>query len=114
MTRRTIARPVTLEGIGVHYGAQCRLTFVPAPSGTGIVFRRVDLPDRPTIPALIDFAVPVEPRTQLGEGSMSIQTPEHVLAAVFGYAIDDLEIHMDSAEPPIMDGSASAFVQALD
>jgi len=114
MTRRTIARPVTLEGIGVHYGAQCRLTFLPASSGTGVVFRRVDLPDRPTIPALIDFAVPVEARTQLGRGPVVIQTPEHVLAAVFGLGIDDLEIEVDAAEPPIMDGSAAAFVGALE
>jgi UDP-3-O-[3-hydroxymyristoyl] N-acetylglucosamine deacetylase/3-hydroxyacyl-[acyl-carrier-protein] dehydratase len=113
MSRRTIARPVTLEGIGVHYGASCRLTFMPAPSGAGIVFRRVDLPDRPTIPALIDFAVPVEARTQLGKDPVCIQTPEHVLAAVFACGIDDVEVEVDAAEPPIMDGSAAAFVEAL-
>jgi UDP-3-O-[3-hydroxymyristoyl] N-acetylglucosamine deacetylase / 3-hydroxyacyl-[acyl-carrier-protein] dehydratase len=113
MSRRTIARSVTLEGIGVHYGAACRLTFVPAPSGVGIVFRRVDLPDCPAIPAVIDFAVPVEARTQLGRDPISIQTPEHVLAAVFACGIDDVEIELNTAEPPIMDGSAAPFVDAL-
>lgn len=114
MSRRTIARPVSLEGIGVHYGAPCRLSFNPAPSGAGLVFRRSDLPGRPAIRASVDVAVPVESRTQLGEGTSSIQTPEHVLAAVFGCSIDDLEIELNGAEPPIMDGSAAAFVQALE
>ncbi|HEX4683651.1 MAG TPA: UDP-3-O-acyl-N-acetylglucosamine deacetylase [Gemmatimonadaceae bacterium] len=113
MSRRTIARPVSLEGVGVHYGASCRLSFLPAPSGTGVVFRRVDIPDRPMIPALIDVAVPVAARTQLGTDPVSIHTPEHVLAAVVGCHIDDIVIEMDGSEPPIMDGSAAAFVDAL-
>jgi UDP-3-O-[3-hydroxymyristoyl] N-acetylglucosamine deacetylase/3-hydroxyacyl-[acyl-carrier-protein] dehydratase len=113
MSRRTIARPVTLEGIGVHYGVSCRLSFLPAASGTGVLFRRVDLPDRPTIRAHVDVAVPVAARTQLGQDPVSVHTPEHVLAAVVGCGIDDLEIEIDNAEPPIMDGSAAAFVEAL-
>ncbi|HXT17736.1 MAG TPA: UDP-3-O-acyl-N-acetylglucosamine deacetylase [Gemmatimonadaceae bacterium] len=113
MNRRTIARPVTLEGIGVHYGASCRLSFRPAASGTGVVFRRIDLPGQPVIPALVDVAVPVAARTQLGADPVSIHTPEHVLAAVFACGIDDLEIELDAVEPPIMDGSAAAFVDAL-
>lgn len=114
MSRRTIARSVSLEGIGVHYGAPCRLSFNPAPSGAGVVFRRSDVAGRPAIAASIDVAVPVESRTQLGEGDHCIQTPEHVLAAVFGCGVDDLEIELDGAEPPIMDGSAAAFVDALE
>jgi UDP-3-O-[3-hydroxymyristoyl] N-acetylglucosamine deacetylase/3-hydroxyacyl-[acyl-carrier-protein] dehydratase len=114
MTRRTIAREVSLDGIGLHLGAACRLTFRPAPSGSGVVFRRSDLPNKPTIPALAERAVLTERRTQLGEDPVSVHTCEHVLAAVAGCEIDDLEIELDAAEPPIMDGSASAFVDALD
>ncbi|HEY4136819.1 MAG TPA: UDP-3-O-acyl-N-acetylglucosamine deacetylase, partial [Casimicrobiaceae bacterium] len=114
MNRRTIAREVSLEGIGLHLGAACRLTFRPAKSGSGVVFRRADLFGCPTIPALADRAVLTERRTQLGEDPVSVHTCEHVLAAVVGCGIDDLEIELDAAEPPIMDGSAAAFVEALD
>lgn len=114
MNRRTIAREVSLEGIGLHLGAACRLTFRPAESGSGIAFRRSDLPDSPLIPALAERAVLTERRTQLGEDPVSVHTCEHVLAAVAGCGVDDLEIVLDAAEPPIMDGSAVAFVEALE
>jgi UDP-3-O-[3-hydroxymyristoyl] N-acetylglucosamine deacetylase/3-hydroxyacyl-[acyl-carrier-protein] dehydratase len=113
MNRRTIARPVSLEGIGLHLGAACQLSFRPAASGAGILFRRTDLPGSPTIRALAEHAVLTERRTQLGEDPVSVHTVEHVLAAVAGCGIDDIEIDLDAAEPPIMDGSAAPFVAAL-
>jgi UDP-3-O-[3-hydroxymyristoyl] N-acetylglucosamine deacetylase/3-hydroxyacyl-[acyl-carrier-protein] dehydratase len=113
MNRRTIARPVSLEGIGLHLGAACHLSFRPAPSGAGITFCRTDLPGAPMIPALAANAVLTERRTQLGQDPVSVHTVEHVLAAVAGCGIDDLEIALDAAEPPIMDGSAAPFVEAL-
>ena len=60
-TRRTIARPVTLEGVGLHLGVACRLTFRPAPAGQGITFVRTDRPGTPTIPAVVEHAVLTEP-----------------------------------------------------
>ena len=113
MTRRTIARPVSLEGIGLHLGAACQLSFRPATSGAGLFFRRLDLTGAPTIPALAEHAVLTDRRTQLGVDPISVHTVEHVLAAVAGLGIDDLEIELDAAEPPIMDGSAAPFVEAL-
>jgi UDP-3-O-[3-hydroxymyristoyl] N-acetylglucosamine deacetylase/3-hydroxyacyl-[acyl-carrier-protein] dehydratase len=113
MSRRTIARPVSLEGIGLHHGAACQLSFHPAPSGAGISFRRTDLPGSPTIPALAEHAVLTDRRTQLGEEPLAVHTVEHVLAAVAGCGIDDVEIALNAAEPPIMDGSAAPFVDAL-
>ena len=113
MSRRTIARPVTLQGVGLHLGAACRLEFRPAASGTGISFRRTDLPGAPAIPARAEHAVLTERRTQLGTDPVSVHTVEHVLAAVAGREIDDLEIALDAAEPPIMDGSAQPFLDAL-
>jgi UDP-3-O-[3-hydroxymyristoyl] N-acetylglucosamine deacetylase / 3-hydroxyacyl-[acyl-carrier-protein] dehydratase len=113
MTRRTIAREATLEGVGLHLGAPVRLTFRPAASGAGIVFRRTDLPGQPSIPATAEVAVLTERRTQLGEDPVSVHTVEHVLAAVAGMEIDDLIVDLDAAEPPIMDGSAVAFLEAL-
>jgi UDP-3-O-[3-hydroxymyristoyl] N-acetylglucosamine deacetylase / 3-hydroxyacyl-[acyl-carrier-protein] dehydratase len=111
--RRTIARAVTVEGVGLHLGHRCRLTFRPAPSGQGIAFRRGDLPDEPLIPATFERAVQSERRTQLGTGAAGLHTVEHVLAAVAGAEIDDLVIEMDAPEPPILDGSARPFLDAL-
>jgi UDP-3-O-[3-hydroxymyristoyl] N-acetylglucosamine deacetylase / 3-hydroxyacyl-[acyl-carrier-protein] dehydratase len=113
MSRRTIARAVSLEGIGLHLGAACQLSFRPAKSGAGITFCRTDLPNAPLIHALAESAVLTERRTQLGEDPVSVHTVEHVLAAVIGCGIDDIEIELNAAEPPIMDGSAAPFVEAL-
>ena len=111
--RRTIAKPVTLEGVGLHLGIPCRLTFRPAPTGTGIRFVRTDRPGNPIIPAVVEHAVLTERRTQLGTGDDAIHTVEHVLAAVAGAELDDVTIELDGPEPPIMDGSAVAFLDAL-
>ncbi len=111
--RRTIARAIAINGIGLHLGQPCRLEFRPAPSGAGVYFRRVDRPDEPSIPAHIRMAVEAERRTQLGTGPSALHTVEHVLAAVGSLHLDDLEIAMDASEPPIMDGSAAPFLAAL-
>ena len=95
MNRRTIARPVSLDGIGLHLGAACHLAFRPAPPGAGIFFRRTDLADRPIIPALAEHAVLTDRRTQLGEDPVSVHTVEHVLAAVAGAGVNDLLIDLD-------------------
>ncbi|MBA3853812.1 MAG: hypothetical protein C0503_05315 [Gemmatimonas sp.] len=113
MSRRTIARETTVQGIGLHLGRACTLRFLPAASGAGVRFRRIDLPGHPETPAHHRVAVAAERRTQLGEGEAALHTVEHVLAAVAGLRIDDLLIEMDSAEPPIMDGSAEPFRLAL-
>jgi UDP-3-O-[3-hydroxymyristoyl] N-acetylglucosamine deacetylase/3-hydroxyacyl-[acyl-carrier-protein] dehydratase len=111
--RRTIASSASVEGIGLHLGERCRLTFVAAPSGRGIAFVRTDRPGTPRIPAIAETAVLTERRTQLGEGADAIHTVEHVLAAVTGLGIDDLTIQLDGPEPPVVDGSAQPFVDAL-
>lgn len=111
--RVTIAREASVAGVGLHMGAPCTLTFRPAPMGRGIYFRRDDCPGSPTIPARADVAVEAERRTQLGHGADALHTVEHVLSAVGALGIDDLEIGMSGAEPPIMDGSAHPFLEAL-
>ena len=113
MSRRTILARAAVDGVGLHYGQICRLVFAPAPSGHGIQFRRVDLPGTPDIPARVEEAVLSERRTQIGDGVRALHTVEHVLAAVAGLGIDDLSIEMDAAEPPILDGSARLFHEAL-
>jgi len=100
--------------VGLHLGEQCTLAFQPGTVGQGIVFRRVDLPGQPETPARVDVAVEAQRRTQLGRGADALHTVEHVLAAVAGAGVDDLVIEMDAAEPPILDGSAAPFLDALD
>jgi UDP-3-O-[3-hydroxymyristoyl] N-acetylglucosamine deacetylase/3-hydroxyacyl-[acyl-carrier-protein] dehydratase len=111
--RRTVSSRASVSGVGLHLGQPVRLTFAPAPRGSGVVFRRVDLVDAPTTPARIDYAVEAHRRTQLGRGEEALHTVEHVLAAVGALRVDDLVIEMDAAEPPIGDGSAEPFVDAL-
>jgi UDP-3-O-[3-hydroxymyristoyl] N-acetylglucosamine deacetylase / 3-hydroxyacyl-[acyl-carrier-protein] dehydratase len=111
--RRTIARPISVTGVGLHLGVPCTLEFRPGPSGSGVVFQRRDVADAAPIPALASHAVLTERRTQLGEEPNAVHTVEHVLAAVNALAIDDLVISLDGPEPPIMDGSSGPFFDAL-
>ena len=113
MSRNTIATPTSVEGVGLHLGVACRLTFRPAASGAGIAFVRTDLPDTPSIRAHVDTAVLTDRRTQLGIDPVSVHTVEHVLAAVGALQLDDLTIEMSGPEPPIVDGSAQPFLEAL-
>ncbi len=113
MTRRTLGAHVTVSGIGLHLGRECELTFRPAGAGAGVVFRRVDLADSPVIPARVEHVTATERRTQLGAGIAAIHTVEHVLSAVAALEIDDLVIDMSGPEPPILDGSAAPFYDAL-
>ena len=112
MSRRTVGRRVELTGVGLHMGIDCRLGFEPAAAGTGVRFRRSDRGGA-EVPARVERAVLAERRTQLGDGAEAIHTVEHVLAAVAAREIDDLVITMDGPEPPIMDGSAGPFFDAL-
>src|SRR6266404_2312014 len=113
VSRKTLARAVALEGIGLHLGVGCRITFQPAPAKQGIVFRRTDCPGLPPIRAHVSEVSGSERRTQLGRGAQAVHTVEHVLAAVMGMGIDDVTIDMNGPEPPILDGSAAPFLAAL-
>ena len=79
-----------------------------------MLFRRTDVADAAGIPAHVEHAVQVERRTQIGSGAAAFHTVEHVLAAIVGEEIDDVLIELDASEPPIMDGSARPFVDALE
>ena len=111
--RKTIGRSATVTGVGLHMGVECTLEFHPALSGAGIQFVRRDIEGATHIPALALHAVLTERRTQLGEEPNAVHTVEHVLAAVAALEICDLLISLDAPEPPIMDGSAGPFFEAL-
>ncbi len=113
MTRYTIAKPASVEGVGLHLGQRCRLTFKPAKPGTGVELKRMDLDNARAIRATVDQVSETERRTQLGSGDNTVHTVEHVLAAIAAIGIDDITIEMDGPEPPILDGSAAPFYDAL-
>lgn len=111
--QRTIAKSVSMEGIGLHTGTTCTMTFKPAPENYGIRFVRTDLGGNPEIPAIADNVVDVSRGTTIGIGEAKVHTVEHVLAAIVGLQIDNIIIELDGIEPPIGDGSAMPYVQVL-
>jgi UDP-3-O-[3-hydroxymyristoyl] N-acetylglucosamine deacetylase/3-hydroxyacyl-[acyl-carrier-protein] dehydratase len=111
--QRTIQKPASYSGTGLHTGEKCTLTFEPAPPGSGVVFVRRDLPEAPEIKADIAHVVDTARGTTLGIDGARVVTVEHVLAAVAGLGIDNLTVEMDGQEAPVADGSALPFVQVL-
>ena len=109
----TISNPTTLEGVGLHTGNNVTLTFLPAEPNFGYAFKRVDLEGEPIIKADANFVTSTQRGTCLEKNGVSIQTSEHVLAALVGLEIDNAIIELNASEPPIMDGSSKFFIEAL-
>jgi UDP-3-O-[3-hydroxymyristoyl] N-acetylglucosamine deacetylase len=110
--QRTIAQAASVTGIGLFGSADVTLRFLPAPENHGIAFRRSDLGDV-LIPALINYVVPRPRRTALCRAGVGVETIEHVMAALYGLRIDNCLVELDAPEPPVGDGSAQHFVEAL-
>ena len=111
--RRSIRKTASVRGTGLHTGAAAEATFLPAPAGQGVVFRRTDLPGRPEVRARLTEVQAVERRTTIGRGEAAIHTIEHLLAAVAAHEIDDLTIELSGPELPILDGSVQPYYEAL-
>ena len=111
--QRTIAKDVTLAGVGVHSGEPATLTFRPAEPDTGIRFRRIDLEGSPEIPATVDHVVATDLGTTLGLEGVRVLTVEHVMAALTSQCIDNVVVEVDGTEIPIRDGSFQDYVSAL-
>ncbi len=111
--QRTITKSISMSGVGLHTGNPTNMTFHPAPPNTGIIFRRLDLPDNPQVKADIDNVIDISRGTTIAKGEAVVHTVEHVLAAIAGLMIDNVIIDLDANEPPVMDGSALPFVQVL-
>ncbi|MDU8887118.1 bifunctional UDP-3-O-[3-hydroxymyristoyl] N-acetylglucosamine deacetylase/3-hydroxyacyl-ACP dehydratase [Yeosuana sp. MJ-SS3] len=112
--QRTIAKPISLKGVGLHTGKEVTLTFQPAAVNAGLAFKRVDLEGNPLIEADANYVTNTKRGTCLEKNGVKIQTSEHVLAALIGLDIDNVIIELDASEPPIMDGSSKFFVKALE
>ena len=111
--QRTLRRKISFEGIGLHTGYSVRLTLQPAPPGTGIRFRRIDLKNF-EIEAIRTHVAKVSYATTLMKKGVMISTVEHLLSALYGLGIDNLYLDIDSMEVPILDGSGVQYVEAIE
>ena len=112
--QHTIREEVSCRGIALHCGGAVKVRLLPAGPHEGIVFRRLDAgADAPAIPALLANVTGHAHATAVGVGQVSVQTVEHLLAAVFGLGIDNLQILVDGPELPIFDGSAAPWVHLI-
>lgn len=112
MFEKTVRQEVCCHGIGLHSGSPIRLKLLPAPEGSGIVFIRKDLGGI-VIPADAAHVVSTYFSTTIGAEGATVQTVEHLLAAISALEIDNLIIEVDGPEVPVMDGSATPFISLL-
>ena len=112
--QRTLARSVEVEGFGYWSGRDVKVRFRSAPVNTGIVFVRGDLAGEKRIPAIVENRIEMPRRTTLVSNGTSVEMVEHVMAALAGLHIDNCEVWVDGTELPGLDGSALAFVEALE
>lgn len=113
MAQTTLAKSISYHGIGLHAGEEVHMTLRPAPAGTGIVFVRTDLEGQPAVPAHLSYVTNTMKATTLEYGEAKVFTVEHLLSALYALQIDNCFVEMDSAEPPVADGSSLTFVQLI-
>lgn len=111
--QRTLKNSVSVTGVGLHSGEKVTLGLRPAPSNTGIVFRRVDVKPVEEIRARANLVHDTRLSTCMEQNGVRVATIEHLMSALAGLGIDNVYVDLDSAEVPIMDGSAGTFVFLL-
>jgi len=114
--QKTIAKEITIKGVGLHSGKPICMTLKPAEENTGIIFYRVDVTDKDNkVPAKWDCVVDTRLNTCLGNASgVVISTVEHFMGALAGLGITNLKVELDGPETPLMDGSARDFVALIE
>ena len=112
-SQRTLAAPAEMPGVGFITGTRVRVRFLPAPTNSGIVFRRIDLPGSPAVPALVSQVTNTNRRTTIGPPNTGVTLTEHLMAALAGLRIDNCTVELDGIEPPGLDGSAGGFAELL-
>ena len=121
MTNYTLGAAFEQSGVGLHSGITTTVRVLPAAAGTGRYFVRVDLPGKPVIPARVEAVSTTMLSTQLRAGNgetsadseVTVRTVEHLLAALAGSGVDDACIEIDGSELPLLDGSALAWIKAI-
>ena len=110
--QRSIRRQISCVGIGLHSGNKVNLTLKPAPADSGIRFRRTDLGDQ-YVPATVNNLAGIQLATGLASNEVSVETVEHLLAALVSVGVDNVIVELNSPEVPIMDGSAAPFIYLI-
>ena len=113
LVQRTLKSLTKAVGVGLHGGQRVELTLRPAAVDTGIVFRRVDLPQPVDIPVSATAVTDTRLASTISNGSAKVLTVEHLMSACAGLGIDNLYVDITAEEVPILDGSASSFVFLL-
>ncbi|HLY72925.1 MAG TPA: UDP-3-O-acyl-N-acetylglucosamine deacetylase [Planctomycetota bacterium] len=111
--QRSIQKPAELEGIGLFSGAAGKVRVQPAPAGAGVTFIRTDLPNRPRLPVTPDTVSSKFRRSAVLGENVEIETIEHLMSALGGLEIDNLEVEVNASELPNMDGSSRPWVDLL-
>ncbi len=113
LQQRTLKSLTRAVGVGLHSGQRVEITLRPAQVDTGIVFRRVDLPQPVDIPMAAQSVTDTRLASTLSNGGAKVHTVEHLMSACAGLGIDNLYIDITAEEVPILDGSAASFVFLL-
>ncbi|MER3463213.1 MAG: UDP-3-O-[3-hydroxymyristoyl] N-acetylglucosamine deacetylase [Chitinophagaceae bacterium] len=111
--QHTLATETTISGVGIHTGQNVEMVLKPAEPNTGIVFKRVDLPNGPIVKADVDNVVETTRSTTIEANGARVSTIEHLMAALVGNQVDNVLIEINSVEVPILDGSAGPFIEAI-
>jgi UDP-3-O-[3-hydroxymyristoyl] N-acetylglucosamine deacetylase len=114
LKQKTLKKEVVFHGRGLFIGQDVVVKLIPSPPNTGIVFRRTDLANSPTIAAKTEQVEDVRRCTKVVEGESSVQTIEHFMAAVQASEIDNLMVDISGPEMPIFDGSSKTYMQLID
>lgn len=112
--QKTIGKSVTISGAGLHTGKAGKMILHGAPANHGIKFRRIDIEDKPVIPAKSDMVISTARGTTIGKNGVAVNTIEHLLAALTGKGVDNVLIDIDMEEVPIKDGSSKYFIEAIE
>ena len=111
--QRTIAKKVSVTGVGIHFGKKVAMTLYPASADYGICFQRSDIAGAPIIKAATHAVSATENNTTIGRGGEAVHTVEHFLSVLYGLGINNLHVEIDGPEVPIMDGSGASFIFLL-
>jgi UDP-3-O-[3-hydroxymyristoyl] N-acetylglucosamine deacetylase len=113
LAQRTLKSLTKAVGVGLHSGQRVELTLRPAAPDTGIVFRRVDLPEPVEIPVRADSVTDTKLASTISNGGVKVHTIEHLMSAAAGLGLDNLYVDITAEEVPILDGSSASFVYLL-
>jgi len=113
LKQRTLKKSINATGVGLHTGEKVKMTLRPAAPDTGIVFRRVDLPDSAEIKVQPQYVCDTRMCSALEHEGVRVATVEHLMSALAGLGIDNIYVELSAGEVPIMDGSSGPFVFLL-